>query len=406
MPSFYIVDDDPQILKLASALLEQAGHQVWSSTSSIKALNDVPAKRPDCVLVDIMMPELDGLQLCKALRASSELAASKIIVVSAKTYEFDRNRARDVGVDGYLTKPIDPESFVETIEKIISNRVVSRFWGVRGTLPVPGERTLRYGGNTSCVSLSFENSRLFIFDAGSGIKELSNHLVASGAGRLSARIFITHPHWDHINALPHFAPLYSQGNDFEIFGPAGGERGIRDLVAAQMDGVFFPITMREFGAHVVFRDLQEQTLVLDGIEVKTMLLSHPGNCLGYRVNYGQISVCYVTDNELFPEDLPQHNPAYVKRLVEFVQGADVLITDATYTDEEYANRIGWGHSAVSRVAELAHRAEVKALHLFHHDPEQDDDAIDAKLHQGRRALDRLNSKTECIAPAEGDTLQL
>jgi phosphoribosyl 1,2-cyclic phosphodiesterase/CheY-like chemotaxis protein len=406
MASFYIVDDDPQVLRVQRALLEQAGHQVWSSTSSVQALTDVPTRRPDCVIVDILMPDLDGLALCKALRGQEALKNSKFVIVSAKAYEFDRQRAREIGASNYLVKPIDPETFVEQLERVLASRVTASFWGVRGTLPVPGKKTLRYGGNTSCVSMSFETDDLLVFDAGSGIKELSNNLIARAKERITARIFITHPHWDHINALPFFSPLYIPGNEFEVFGPANGDRGMRELVGAQMDGVFFPITMREFGAHVLFRDLAEETLNIGAIQISTMLLNHPGHCLGYRVDYRSSSVCYVTDNELIPAHAPRHNAAYLERLVDFVRGADALITDTTYTDAEYVDKVGWGHSSVGQVVDLAHRAEVKSLYLFHHDPGQNDDAIDAKLEQARQALARLDSATECFAPAEGDTFQL
>jgi len=406
MASFYIVDDDPQILRVQRALLERAGHQVWSSTSSVQALTEVPARRPDCIIIDILMPDLDGLALCKALRAQEALQDSKFVIVSAKAYEFDRQRAREIGASNYLVKPIDPETFVEQLERVLASRLTASFWGVRGTLPVPGKKSLRYGGNTSCVSLSFENDELLVFDAGSGIKELSNSLVARAKERIAAKIFISHPHWDHINALPFFSPLYVPGNQFEVCGPANGDRGMRELVGAQMDGVFFPITMREFGAHVLFRDLVEETFSIGAIEIRTMLLNHPGLCLGYRVNYRDSSVCYVTDNELIPLDAPRHNAAYLERLIDFVRDTDALITDTTYTDAEYASKAGWGHSSVGQVVDLAHCAGVKSLYLFHHDPEQNDDAIDAKLAQARDALAELDSATECFAPAEGDTFQL
>ncbi len=288
-----------------------------------------------------------------------------------------------------------------------SNRISAAFWGVRGTLPVPGQKSVRYGGNTSCMTLSVAGDHLFIFDAGSGIKELSNHLMAQPLRRITAKIFISHPHWDHINALPFFAPLYVAGNEFEVCGPANGDMGMRALVGAQMDGIFFPITMREFGARVDFRDLgQDVLLPIGDIEVRTLLLNHPGNCLGYRVDYRQTSVCYVTDNELIPPSSPQHDPARRERLIEFVRGTDALITDATYTDAEYESKTGWGHSSVSQVIDLAHRAQVGSLYLFHHDPEQSDDHIDAKLAQARSALEQLGSQTACYAPAEGDTFEL
>src|SRR6202034_1080732 len=144
-----------------------------------------------------------------------------------------------------IVKPGRLENFLADFERIIADEIAVRFYGVRGTLPVPGPRSLRYGGNTSCVTLAVEGEPLMIFDAGTGIKELSNRLMAEKASRITARILISHPHWDHINALPFFVPLYIQGNDFEICGDGHGALGMEALIGAQMDGVYFPVTMRE-----------------------------------------------------------------------------------------------------------------------------------------------------------------
>ena len=156
---------------------------------------------------------------------------------------------------------------------IISDDVTVKFWGVRGTLPVPGPKTLRFGGNTSCVSLTLPRGRFFIFDAGSGIKNLSDDLIARGAERIEASIFISHPHWDHINALPFFVPLYHQGNHFDIYGADHADISLRDLVSAQMDGVYFPVTVREFSSSVEFHGLGEGDYEIDGVSVKTMYLT-------------------------------------------------------------------------------------------------------------------------------------
>lgn len=181
---------------------------------------------------------------------------------------------------------------------------------------------------------------------------------------------------------------------------------VEKIISSQMDGVYFPIKVREFGARVNYRDLKEESLEVAGIQVDTMLLSHPGYCLGYRIQYGGRIICYITDNELFPRSTSFFNDNYRNRLTGFLQDADVVITDATYTDEEYVNKVGWGHSPVSEVVALADQAKVKSLHLFHHDPDQSDDAIDAKLETATALLDRSQSGTECLAPAEGDIFKI
>ncbi len=404
---FFIVDDDPDALALVSRLLTDAGHEVVVRASSTGALRDIPDARPDCVITDLMMPVMDGFELTRELRRRPELAAMKIVILSAKSYDFDRRRAKEMGADGYLTKPIKRETFMQSINEMVSDRLAVHYWGVHGTLPTPGAAYTRYGGNTPCVSVEISGEPLYVFDCGSGIKRLSDRVMAAAsAERLSARVFISHTHWDHINTVPFFAPLYIRGNQIEIFGPYQGNLTIERAISAQMESVYFPVTIREFGARLVFRDLREETLDFGPVRVDTMLLSHPGYCLGYRLSCRGRNICYITDNELYLPGDPRRNEHYLERLADFVRGADVLITDTTYRDHEYPSKVDWGHSCVSQVADLAARAEVKRLHLFHHDPDQTDSDIDAKLDETRKELDRLGSEVVCEAPAEGSELVL
>jgi CheY-like chemotaxis protein len=400
-----VVDDNLAMATTAKVLLENAGFDVTICDSPIRALEEIPNQRPDCVLLDIMMPEMDGLDVCRRLRERKELANLKIVMFTAKSFKYDRSRAAELGANGYIVKPIDPETFADQVKRLIIDEIEVKFWGVRGTLPRPGHDSLRYGGNTSCVTLSFENEPLFVLDAGSGIKNLSNALMAKPEKRTQGKILISHPHWDHINALPFFAPFYVPGNDFEIIGADQSGVSVRDFVSAQMDGVYFPITTREFGARVEYRDLGEGTHKIAGLDVETLLLSHPGNCLGYRINHEGRSICYITDNELFLPDSPYFSQEYEDRLSKFVEGTDALITDTTYTDEDYPRFVGFGHSCVSQVAALAARAQVKTLYLFHHDPDQSDDDIDRKLASTREALMKNGGDSvNCVAPAEGDAI--
>lgn len=403
---FFIVDDDRIFIKLLTKFLKAEEQSVSSNTSSISALPEIIEQKPDCIILDIMMPDMDGLELLKRLRSESSLDETKIIVVSAKSYEFDRKRAFTFGTDGYITKPVDPKKVVGQIQRIIEDLIELTFWGVHGTLPVPGDQTTKYGGNTPCVSIEFSKGNLFIFDAGSGIKVLSNHLMAENRPLIGAKIFISHPHWDHINALPFFMPLYMQGNEIEICGPAHGDVTMRELISDQMGGVYFPINIKEFGAMVTFRDLMEEEFEIDGIKIKTMLLNHPGQCLGYRVEYKGRSICYVTDNELYPKSNQFYSEDYMNKLTAFVMNTDALITDCTYNDEEYNSKIGWGHSAIEQVVDLANRARVKTLYLFHHDPDHSDADIDVKLETAQAMLKKRKSATRCVAPKERQRFKL
>lgn len=403
---FFIVDDDPDSLALVEFLLLGAGHEVTTCESSADAAREIPKVKPDCVISDLMMPGMDGFELTRELRSHPVLASVKIMILSSKSYDFDKRRAKEMGADGYLTKPINRDNFLDSVNEIVSGRICVRYWGVHGTLPVPGTSYVRYGGNTSCVSVDIGGEPLYVFDCGSGIKGLSDHVMRTAAPRFTARMFISHTHWDHINMVPFFAPLYIRGNQIELFGPYQGDLTIERAISAQMESVYFPVTIREFGARLVFRDLREEALDFGAVRVDTMLLRHPGYCLGYKLTYRNRSICYITDNELYLPTDPRHDARYVQSLANFVRGADVLITDTTYRDHEYPSKVDWGHSCVSQVADLAARAEVKRLHLFHHDPDQTDTAIDAKLDEMRQALDRLGSKVICEAPAEGSDVTL
>lgn len=403
--TIHVVDDDPAIRELVRTALELAGHTVRTSASGAEALDVLVAQPPDVAILDLMMPGMDGAELCRRMRTRDELADIPIIVLSAKIYPADRQAALAAGANAYATKPIRIEQLLAVIAEVVQDEAVATFWGVRGTLPAPAPTNLRYGGNTSCVSLELPRGELFIFDAGTGIRELGAHLMGRGE-RIDATVLITHPHWDHINALPFFTPLYVPGNRFEIAGPSQPGASMADLVCAQMDGRFFPITPREFGASLHYRDLHQGTFELQGVTVEAFMLMHPGVCLGYRVRYRGRSLCYVTDQELYLPDSPHYTGEYVERLVQFVRGADVLITDTTYTDAEYASKVGWGHTCTSQVAELAHRAEVDRLCIFHHDPSQTDDDIDRKLDEVRAWLDREGSSTRALAPRERDELRL
>lgn len=403
---FLVVDDSESIIQLVKALLESAGHTVETRKSSVQALQDISGIKPEAIVLDLMMPEMDGFELCKRLREKPELADVKIIILSGKAYEFDKRRAKQLGADGYIVKPIRADTFLKSLDAILAKELKLSYWGTRGTLPIPGQGSLRYGGNTSCVTIETQDEPLLVFDAGSGIKQLSNALMKERKGRLTAKIFITHPHWDHINALPFFTPLYIQGNEIEIMGSPHGDTSTYKILSAQMDDVYFPVTIREFGARVFFRDLREEGFDIGGYRIDTLLLSHPGNCLGYRVTHAGRSICYITDNELYPQNSEYFNPEFDERLTEFIRGTDVFIADTTYLDAEYPSKKGWGHSCVSEVVGIAHRANVKSLHLFHHDPDQDDDAIDRKFAQAKDKLAELNSSVECLCPAEGSTYSL
>ena len=246
-----------------------------------------------------------------------------------------------------------------------------RFWGVRGTVPCPGPGTLRYGGNTACVEMRCGQERL-IFDAGTGLRVLGNDLVQRKGG-IAAHIFLTHTHMDHLQGLPFFRPAYLAQNRFEFWSGHLRRQGqtLQDVIGRMMQWPFFPVPMDIMHACIAFHDFDAGEVLqpLPGITVRTAALNHPGGSTGYRVDYAGRSACYVTDTE-------HRDGQRDQAVLDLVAGADLMIYDATYTDEEFARYRGWGHSTWQEAVRIAKAAGVRRVVTFHHDPDHDDDALD------------------------------
>lgn len=247
-----------------------------------------------------------------------------------------------------------------------------RFWGVRGSIACPGPETVRYGGNTSCIEVKVGGHRL-IFDGGTGLRVLGQSLLAEMP--LTAHMFFTHSHWDHIQGFPFFVPAFVPGNHFRIYGAiAPNGSTIEQRLNDQMLHPNFPVPLQIMGAHMEFCDIDVgEPVQLGDVLVQNALLNHPGEAVGYRVSWNGHSVAYVTDTEHFPDRLDDN-------VVWLARNADVMIYDATYTDEEYysekSSKVGWGHSTWQEAVKVAEAANVKKLVIFHHDPLHSDDFMD------------------------------
>ena len=284
-----------------------------------------------------------------------------------------------------------------------------QFWGTRGSIAKPGPSTARYGGNTSCIEVRSARGTLVVLDCGTGAHPLGQKLMSAGLKGMRGHILISHTHWDHIQGLPFFAPLFVAGNEWYIYGPKGLGQSLREALAGQMQYTYFPITLDQFGARIHYHDLVEGSLDIDDIKISTHYLNHPALTLGYRLEADGVAIVYSCDHEPYSRILATGQGEITgqdERHAIFINGADLLIHDAQYTAEEYPGKIGWGHSSVEYAMRIAHHAGVKKIALTHHDPLRDDESIDLTLANIRAKLRGAASSLEVFAAVEGQVIAL
>ncbi|MBI1244659.1 MAG: MBL fold metallo-hydrolase [Alphaproteobacteria bacterium] len=275
-----------------------------------------------------------------------------------------------------------------------SDQLSVKFWGVRGSIPCPGPATVRYGGNTPCLEVHAAG-RLMFFDAGTGLLPLGNALAAAGAP-VDADWYFTHTHFDHIQGLPFFSPLYDKRNTLRLWAShLAPEMTLKEVLSKMMQAPLFPIPIEIFGADVKFNDFARMSTLepAPGVRVRTTMLNHPNRATGYRVEVAGKSLCYVTDTEHVPGK-PDEN------ILGLIAGADLVIYDSTYTDDEFPAHVGWGHSTWQEGVRLADRAGAKRLVIFHHDPSHDDAFMD------RVAAAASAVRPGTIVAREGETITL
>ncbi|MEB3882079.1 MBL fold metallo-hydrolase [Lyngbya sp. CCY1209] len=287
-----------------------------------------------------------------------------------------------------------PESSPQDLEDF-----VVEFWGVRGSIPTPGQETIRYGGNTSCLEMRVAGKRL-IFDGGTGLRALGDSLAEQMP--LEAYIFFTHYHWDHIQGFPLFTPAFTPGNCFHIYGaiPPDGESMKKHFIERVLHPNS-PIPLKGLQADLRFYELKagDSLQLDDGIEIETGQLNHPNTAMGYRVTWKGRSVVYCSDTEHLPDGLDDN-------VLELSRGADLLIYDAMYTDDEYHNpkspKVGWGHSTWQEAVKMAEAAGVKQVAIFHHDPTHGDDFLDDIERQVQAVFPKaIMARERAVVPVGG-----
>ncbi|MFL6589296.1 MAG: response regulator [Chthoniobacterales bacterium] len=435
MPTVLLIEDDVESRRRVARLFVRHGWDVIEALEGKAGIELAFAKRPDAVVCDLLLPKMSGLQVARAIREKLDL--TRIIIMAGRRYNIDREAVLEAGGDDYFLKPLKWETLSRALKRPrrkagkLTGRESQRlkfhppstrikFWGVRGSIPVPGPATIGYGGNTTCVEVR-TNGDIIVLDAGSGIRELGIALNKEfGSAPIDMTLLLTHTHWDHIQGLPFFLPAYQAKNTIRVLGYQGARDGLATILAAQMELPFFPVSWKNLPGTIKVRELKKMNFSIGETRVKSRFLNHPGVCAGYRLFTREGSIAFLPDNEPFEPlklKLAERDGIHAERaraqavvqrskLVEFLKDADVLILDTQYTDEKYQEHIGWGHGALSRVVSLALEARAKKLFLFHHDPSHDDHQIDEMLERARLLVLESGRKLEVEAAREGTEIWL
>jgi phosphoribosyl 1,2-cyclic phosphodiesterase/CheY-like chemotaxis protein len=426
MPTVLLIEDDAESRRTTGELFAREDWSILEAGDGEAGISLALEHRPELILCDLLMPKANGFQVCRAIR--QQLHRSKIIIVSGRDYGVDRTSAIDAGADEYLVKPISWENLHEVIERVLpatgaiqptgplpeftppSTRL--RFWGVRGSIPVPGSSTVGYGGNTSCVEVRADGE-IIILDAGSGMRELGIALEEEfGPRPIKLTLLISHTHWDHIQGLPFFLPAFNEKNSLRLLGYEGARAGLATILEIQMETSFFPVSLPRA---IEIEELRDMEFNVGKVRVEARFVKHPGICVGYRLYTTHGSIAYLPDNEPYDvlksslancdqaerEKAQAYAAAARAKLVAFLRGVDVLIIDSQYTDDEYEKKVGWGHGSLSSVVSLALDSSARKLFLFHHDPRRDDKAVDAMVESARMLVLESGKPMEVDAAREG-----
>ena len=278
-----------------------------------------------------------------------------------------------------------------------------KFWGTRGSIAVPGEDTILYGGNTTCVEMTFQSGRTVIIDAGTGIRPLGDKLLADNEN-IEIYLLITHIHWDHVLGFPFFNPIYKASSKILVDGHQSCMTGLRTTFDNKRGDGFFPIKFDDLQADISYLEkLGNSALEIDGTTIETIPLQHPQGGVGFKFREGNKTFVFITDNELRDDAWVGSSP---DEYVQFCKGADILVHDAQYTTQEIKTRRGWGHSDYQTAFEMAYKADVKRLILFHHDPSRTDPEVKAIEVLCKDLAKKRDSTMIIEAAKEGSEIEL
>lgn len=434
-PDIVIVDDDPMVGELSRDLLTDAGYTVTLVQESLEAIPTIKAQMPRLIVTDIMMPGITGMDICKAVKSDPSLKHMKIIVVSGKSYEVEKQRAFQLGADFFLQKPYNVETFSNTVKSILDGssgpapsapppaapaiiredehpqasdldvgQIRVTAWGFRGLPPVMPNSASRYGRQTSCLSVETRD-HLFVFDAGTGIVELGKEIVEKRRYFKDIWVCLTHFHMDHIIGLGRFAPIHDPQFNIHLIGSNDPEKTLKEVAQATFYSSF-SLTKQAPKAKIDIYEIMEDNYELfPGVKLSAMYANHPTSTMVYVLDILGRRVTYAPDSEIWGDATAFQD--YDEKLGGFVKGSDILVHDSVYNDKDYETGKHQGHSGMSIVIDFAvEKAEARDLVLWHAHPDYTDEQLDQMAADAQARIQQKGYKLNCHLPVEKQTFLL
>ncbi|OGR75563.1 MAG: hypothetical protein A2X32_13685 [Elusimicrobia bacterium GWC2_64_44] len=435
-PDIIIVDDDPMVGELSRDLLTDAGYTVGLVQDSLEAIPTIKAQMPRLIVTDIMMPGITGMDICKAIKSDPSLRHMKIIVVSGKSYEVEKQRAFQLGADFFLQKPYNVETFSNTVKSILDGAAPQRepsaapadapaiireeehaqasdldagqirvtSWGARG-LPMELPNTVsRYGHQTSCLSVE-TREHLFIFDAGTGIVALGKEIAEKKRYYKDIWVCLTHFHLDHILGLGRFAPIHDPHFNIHLIGSNDPEKTLKEVAQATFYSSF-SLTKQAPKAKIdIYEILEDNYELFPGVKLSAMYANHPTSTLVYVFDIHGRRISYCPDSEIWGDATAFQD--YDEKLGGFVKGSDIFVHDAVYNDKDYETAKHQGHSGLSIVVDFAvEKAQARDLVLWHAHPDYTDEQLDQMQAAARAHIQQKGYQLTCHLPVEKQSFLL
>ncbi|MBI4656315.1 MAG: response regulator [Elusimicrobia bacterium] len=437
-PDIIIIDDDPMVGELSRDLLTDEGYKVILIQDSINAIDIVRTQKPRLVISDIMMPGITGMDICKTIKSDPELKAIKVIIVSGKSYQVEKQRAFQFGADFFLQKPYNVETFSKTVKNILEEtsaapspppsapikgglvieqeddklqasdldpgQIRLTIWGARGLPSAIPNAVSKYGRQTSCVSVETREN-IFVFDAGTGMLSLGKDIATRKKYYKEIWVFLSHFHLDHILGFGNFAPIHDPNFAIHIVGANDPERTLRETAQSLFYSSYAFTKSPPHAKIDLYEVLEDNYEIMPGVKIATMYANHPTSTLIYSLEISGKKIVYSPDSEIWGEATALQD--YDEKFGKFAANADIFIHDSNYDDKDYETNKKQGHSGLANVVEFAaEKAQAKELILFHLNSEYTDQALDAMLAAAQTLIKTKGYSLQCRLAAESQTILL